>query len=184
MGNPAKLTMRSSETFKPTLSYCLRAAGIVALAMLLLVDKGSFAEPSSAKPAVLSGISYDHCDRTVSIVLHLNDQRPFTLGRADSGLYVDIENARLSPQLQYSRKKLPAHSLIQVSVQQLRKDTARVILHFDAIARLQAAPLKNPSRILVEIDLPEEPTSDPQASASFLSQGSNDSFLLPGRSLL
>jgi hypothetical protein len=56
-------------------------------------------------------------------------------------------------------------------VQQLRKDIARVILHFDAIARLQAAPLKNPSRILVEIDLPEEPTSDPQtASASLLNQ--------------
>jgi hypothetical protein len=152
--------------------YCLRVAGNVALATFLLVAKGSFAaEPSSAQPAVLSGISYDHCDRTVSIVLHLNDQRPFTLGRVDSGLYVDIENARLSPQLRSSGKKLPAHSLIQVSVQQLRKDIARVILHFDAIARLQAAPLKNPSRILVEIDLPEGPTSDRQtASASLLNQ--------------
>ena len=165
MGNPAKLTMRS-ETSRPPLFSCLRAAGIVALATLLLVDKGSFAEPASTRPTVLSGISYDHCDRTVSIVLHLNDQRPFTLGRVDSGLYVDIENARLAPELLSSGKKLSAHSLIQVSVHQLRKDTARVILHFDAIARLQAAPLKNPSRILVEIDLPEEPTRDPQSDSA------------------
>ena len=134
------------------------------------MDKGRFAEPSSARPAVLSGISSDHSNRTISIVLHLNDHRPFTLGRVDSGLYVDIENARLSPELLSSGKKLSAHSLIQVSAQQLRKDTARVILHFDTIARLQAAPLKNPSRILVEIDLPEEPTKDPlSASASSVS---------------
>ena len=170
MGNPAKLTMRLSETSRPPLFYCLRAASIVALATLLLVGKETFAEPSSTRPAVLSGISSDHSNRTISIVLHLNDHRPFTLGRVDSGLYVDIENARLSPELLSSGGKLSAHSLIQISARQVRKDTARVILHFDTITRLQAAPLKNPSRILVEIDLPEEPTKDPlSASASSLS---------------
>ena len=159
MGNPAKLTTRSSEASKPNRGYFLKAISIVALATLLFVHKGFVAEPTSARPAVLSGISYDHANRTVSIVLHLNDHRPFTLGRVDSGLYVDIENARLSPELLSSGKKLSAHSLIQVSARQLRKDTARVILHFDTITRLQAAPLKNPSRIVLEIDLPEEPTN-------------------------
>lgn len=168
MGNPAKLTMRSSETSRPSLGFCLRAAGLIALATLLFVDRGLVGEPSTARPAVLSGISFDHANNTVSIVLHLNDHRPFTLGRVDSGLYVDIENARLSPELLSSSKKLSAHSLIQVSARQLRKDTARVILHFDTIARLQAAPLKNPSRIVLEIDLPEQPTNtkDPQSASA------------------
>jgi hypothetical protein len=44
-----------------------------------------------------------------------------------------------------------------VKIQQLRKDTARVIFQFDAIARLQAVQLKNPSRIQVEIGLPDQP---------------------------
>jgi len=168
MGNPAKLTTRSSETSKPSLGKCLMAGGIVALSTLLSVHQGLVAEPSSARPAVLCGISYDHANRTVSIVLHLNDHRPFTLGRVDSGLYVDIENARLSPELLSNSKKLSAHNLIQVSARQYRKDTARVILHFDTIARLQAAPLKNPSRILLEIDLLEEPTNtkDPLTAAA------------------
>ena len=123
------------------------------------MDRALVAEPSTTRPAVLSGISFDHANHTVSIVLHLNDHRPFTLGRVDSGLYVDIENARLSPELLSSSKKLSAHSLIQVSARQLRKDTARVILHFDTIARLQAAPLKNPSRIcLRSICLNSQPT--------------------------
>jgi hypothetical protein len=118
---------------------------------------GLDAEPSSARLATLSGISYDQANRSVSIVLHLNDHRPFTLGRLDSGLYIDIENTRLSTELLANGTKLPSDRPVQVRTQQLRRDTARVIFQFDAIARLQAVQLKDPSRILVEIDLPDPP---------------------------
>jgi hypothetical protein len=119
---------------------------------------GLDAEPSRARLATLSGISYDQTNRAVSIVLLLNEHRPFTLGRFDSGLYVDIENTRLSTELLATRGQLPKDRSVQVKAQQLRKDTARVIFQFDAIARLQAVQLKDPSRILVEIDLPDQPT--------------------------
>jgi len=161
MGNPVKLTMRSSRTFKPNLGNCLRASSISAVAaLLLLVSTGLGADASSARLAILSGISYDEADRSVSIVLHLDDNRPFTLGKLDSGLYVDIENTRLSPKLLASGTGLPSDSLVQVKTRQIRKDTARVVFHFDALARLQAVPLRDPSRILVEIDL-----SDPSAES-------------------
>ena len=159
MGNPVTLTMRSSGTTKPNLGYCLRAASISAIAaLLLLVNIGSNAEPSGARLAILSGISYNQADHSVSIVLHLNDHRPFTLGRLDSGLYVDLENTQLSPELLASGTQLPSNSLIQVKARQLRKDTARVVLSFEAIARFQVVPLRDPSRILVEIDLPDPST--------------------------
>jgi len=119
---------------------------------------GLDAEPSSARLATLSGISYDQANRSVSIVLHLNDHRPFTLGRLDSGLYIDIENTRLSTELLANGTRLPSDCPVQVKTQQLRRDTARVIFQFEAIARLQAVQLKDPSRILVEIDLPDQPT--------------------------
>jgi len=175
MGNPVTLTMRSSETSKPNLGYFLRAASISAIAtLLLLVNMGLEAEPSNARLAILSGISYNQANRSVSIVLHLNDRRPFTLGRLDSGLYVDIENTQLSQELLTSGTRLPSNSLVQVKARQLRKDTARVFFHFDAIARLQAVQLKDPSRILVEIDLPDPPTETEDAlSASATSPASN-----------
>jgi hypothetical protein len=136
----------------------LRAASISAIATLFLFMKmGLDAEPSNARLAILSGISYDQANRSVSIVLHLNDHRPFTLGRLDSGLYVDIENTRLSTELLANGTQLPSGRPVQVKIQQLRKDTARVIFQFDAIARLQAVQLKNPSRIQVEIGLPDQP---------------------------
>jgi hypothetical protein len=121
------------------------------------VNIGSNAEPSSGRLAILSGISYNQADHSVSIVLHLNDHRPFTLGRLDSGLYVDLENTQLSPELLASSTQ-PSNRLIQVKARQLRKDTARVVLSFEAIARFQAVPLRDPSRILVEIDLPDPST--------------------------
>jgi hypothetical protein len=52
----------------------------------------------------------------------------------------------------------PGDRPVQVKTQQLRKDTARVIFEFDAISRLQAVQLQDSSGILVEIDLPEQPT--------------------------
>lgn len=156
MGNPFTLTMRSSRTSRPNLGYCLKVASIPVLAtLLLLMTMGLDATPSTAKLAVLSGISYNQADRSVSIVLHLNDHRPFTLGKLDTGLYVDVENTRLSPELLVSGTQVPVDSAIQVKARQLRKDTTRVAFHFEAIARIQAVPLKDPSRILVEIDLPE-----------------------------
>ena len=159
MGNPVISTMRSSRNSKSNLGYCLRAASISAIATVLLFMKmGLDAEPSSARRlAILSGISYNQANRSVSIVLHLNDHRPFTLGRLDSGLYVDIENTRLSTELLANGTQLPSGRPVQVKIQQLRKDTARVIFQFDAIARLQAVQLKNPSRIQVEIGLPDQP---------------------------
>jgi hypothetical protein len=159
MGNPVTFTMRSSRDSKPNLRVCSRAASISAIATVLLFMKmGLDAEPSSARLATLSGISYDQANRSVSIVLHLNNHRPFTLGRLDSGLYVDIENTRLSPELLANGAQLPGDRPVQVKTQQLRKDTARVVFQFEAIARLQAVQLKDPSRILVEIDLPDQPT--------------------------
>lgn len=134
----------------------MKVASILVLAtLLLLMTMGLDATPSSAKLAVLSSISYNQADRSVSIVLHLNDHRPFTLGKLDTGLYVDIENTQLSPELQVSDPQVPGDRVIQVKARQLRKDTTRVAFHFEAIARIQAVPLKDPSRILVEIDLPE-----------------------------
>ena len=159
MGNPVTFTMRSSRDSKPNLGSCLRAASISAIATVLLFMKmGLDAEPSRARLATLSGISYDQANRSVSIVLHLNDHRPFTLGRLDSGLYVDVEKTRLSPELLANGAQLPGDRAVQIKTQQLRKDTARVIFQFDAITRIQAAQLKDPSRILVEIDLPDQPT--------------------------
>lgn len=168
MGNPVTFTMRSSRTSKPNLGYCLRVARISAVAALLLfVSMGLGAEPSGARPALLNSISYDQADRSVSIVLHLDNNRPFTLGKLDSGLYVDIENTRLSPELLARGTRLLSDSLVQVKARQIRKDTARVIFHFDALARLQAVPLRDPSRILVEIDLPDpSPETGDSLSAS------------------
>ena len=159
MGNPVTFKMRSSRNSKPNLRYSLRAASISAIATVLLFMKmGLDAEPSRARLATLSGISYDQTNRSVSVVLHLDEHRPFTLGRLDSGLYVDIENTRLSTELLATGGQLPRDRSVQVKTQQIRKDTARVIFQFDAIARLQAVQLKDPSRILVEIDLPDQPT--------------------------
>lgn len=158
MGNPVTFTMRTSRDSRPNLRYFLRAASISAIAaMFLFMKLGLDAEPSSARLATLSGISYDQANRSISIVLHLNDHRPFTLGRLDSGLYIDIENTRLSTELLANGTKLPSDRPVQVKTQQLRRDTARVIFQFEAIARLQAVQLKDPSRILVEIDLPDPP---------------------------
>ena len=158
MESPLTFKMRSFKNSKPNLRYYLKAARISALAaMLLFMKLGLDAEPSSARLATLSGISYDQANRSVSIVLHLNDHRPFTLGRLDSGLYIDIENTRLSTELLANGTKLPSDRPVQVKTQQLRRDTARVIFQFEAIARLQAVQLKDPSRILVEIDLPDPP---------------------------
>ena len=159
MGNPVTFTMRSARNSKPNLRYTWRAASISAIATVLLFMKmGLDAEPSRARLATLSGISYDQANRSVSIVLHLDDHRPFTLGRLDSGLYVDIENTRLSTALVANGAQWPGDRPVQVKTQQLRKDTARVIFEFDAISRLQAVQLKDSSGILVEIDLPEQPT--------------------------
>jgi AMIN domain len=175
MGNPDKLTMRLSRTSRPNLRYCLSAAGISAIAtLLLLVSIELNAEPSNTRLAILSGIRYNQTNRSVSIVLHLNDHRPFTLGRLKSGLYVDIEDTRLSPELMASGVQLPSDSLVQVKTRQLRKDTARVIFHFDTIASLQAVPLSDPARILVEIDLPDQSTETGDSlSASATSPTSN-----------
>jgi len=159
MGSPVTFKMRSSRKSKPSLGYCLRVASISAIATVLFFMKmGLDAEPSSPRLAILSGISYDQANRSVSIVLHLNDHRPFTLGRLDSGLYVDIENTRLSTELLANGAQWPVDRPVQVKTRQLRKDTARVVFQFDAIARLQAVQLKDPSRIVVEIDLPDQPT--------------------------
>ena len=175
MGSAVTFTMRSSNNSKPNLRYCLRAASLSAIATVLLFMKlGLDAEPSRARLATLSGISYDQANRSVSIVLHLDDHRPFTLGKLDSGLYVDIENTRLSPELSAHGAQLPGDRPVQVKTQQLRKDTARVMFQFDAIARLQAVPLKDPSRILVEIDLPDQPTDTGDSlSASVVSYATN-----------
>ena len=158
MGSPLTFTMQSSRNSKPNLRVRLRAASISAIATVLLCMKmGLDAEPSSARLATLSGISYDQANRSISIILHLNDPRPFTLGRLDAGLYVDIEKTRLSPEMLANGAQLPGDRAVQVKTQQLRKDTARVIFQFDAITRIQAAQLKDPARILVEIDLPDQP---------------------------
>ena len=135
MGNPVTFMTRSARNSKPNLRYSLRAASISAIATVLLFMKmGLDAEPSRVRLAILNGISYDQANRSVSIVLHLNDHRPFTLGRLDSGLYVDIENTRLSSELLAKGAQLPSDRPVQVKTQQLRKDTARVIFQFDAIA--------------------------------------------------
>ena len=175
MGNPVTFTMRSARNSKPNLRYTWRAASISAIATVILFMKmGLDAEPSRARLATLSGISYDQANRSVSIVLHLDDHRPFTLGRLDSGLYVDIENTRLSSELLATGRELPGDRAIQVKTQQLRKDTARVIFQFDAITRIQAAQLKDPARILVEIDLPDQPTETGDLlSASVVSYTTN-----------
>ena len=159
MGNAVTRTIRSSRNSKPNLGSCLRIAGISAVGTVLLFMKiGLDAKPSSARLAILSEISYEQANHSVSIALHLNDNRPFTLGRLDSGLYVDIENTRLSTELLANGTQLAGDRSVRVKTQQQRKDTARVIFQFDAIARLQAVQLKDPSRILVEIDLPDQPT--------------------------
>jgi hypothetical protein len=156
MENPVTRRLRSSRPSQPNLGNCLRVASTSAVAALLLfVNMGLDAEPSRARLAILSSISYDQADRSVSIILHLDDHRPFTLGKLDTGLYLDIENTRLAPELLAGDTRLPSNSEVQVKTHQLRKDTARVVFHFDALARIQAVPLKAPSRILVEIDLPE-----------------------------
>jgi hypothetical protein len=175
MGSPVTFKMRSSRNSKPNLGYCVRVASFSAIATILLFMKmGLDAEPSSVRQAILSGISYDQADRSVSIMLHLNDHRPFTLGRLDSGLYVDIENTRLSTALVANGAQWPGDRPVQVKTQQLRKDTARVIFEFDAISRLQAVQLKDASGILVEIDLPEQPTETGDAlSASATSFTTN-----------
>ena len=158
MGSPVTFKMRSSKNSKPNLGYSLRFASVSAIATVVLFMKmGLDAEPSNARLAILSGISYNQANRSVSIVLHLNDHRPFTLGRLDSGLYVDIEKTRLSTELLANGTRLPSDRAVQVKTQQVRKDTARVVFQFDAIARLQAVQLKDPSRILVEIELPDQP---------------------------
>jgi hypothetical protein len=158
MGSPVTFKMRSSKNSKPNRGYSLRVASVSAIATVLLFMKmGLDAGPANARPAILSGISYNQANRSVSIVLHLNDHRPFTLGRLDSGLYVDIENTRLSTELLTNGTRFPSDRAVQVKTQQVRKDTARVVFQFDAIARLQAVQLKDPSRILVEIDLPDQP---------------------------
>jgi hypothetical protein len=152
-------SMRLSKASERKLLYCLITAGILAIATRLLpASVGLCAEPANARLAILDSIGYDQANRSVSIVLRLSDQRPFRLGRLDAGLYIDIANARLSPQLQTNGTQLPSNSLVQVETQQLRKDTARVAIIFDSIARLQAVQLKDPSRILVEIELPDSPT--------------------------
>ena len=158
MGSPVTFKMRSSKNSKPNLGYSLRFASVSAIAtVVLFMQMGLDAEPSNARLAILSGISYNQANRSVSIVLHLNDHRPFTLGRLDSGLYVDIEKTRLSTELLANGTRLPSNRAVQVKTQQVRKDTARVVFQFDAIARLQAVQLKDPSRILVEIELPDQP---------------------------
>ena len=50
MGNPAKLTMRLSETSRPPLFYCLRAAGIVALATLASRGQGTLCRTFQCPP--------------------------------------------------------------------------------------------------------------------------------------
>jgi hypothetical protein len=149
----------------------LKVASFPVVATLLLVTtKGLDATPSSPKLAVLSSISYNQAEGSVSIFLHLNDHRPFTIGNLDSGLYVDIENTKVSPELLARGTQVPSDSAIQLKAWQLRQDTVRVSFHFEAIARVQALPLKDPSRILVEIDLPDsslETTEALSASANF-----------------
>ena len=150
--------MRLFRTSSRNLRGSVRAAILVVVAALLLFVKLDFdAESSDARPAILSGVAYDRANRSVSIVLHLNDHRPFTLGSLDSGLYVDIENTRLSPELRKRGAQMSGDGLVQVKTQQLDRDTTRVILHLEAIAYLQAVPLKHPSRILVEMTLPDQP---------------------------
>ena len=170
MGSPVRFKMRSSRNSTPNLGYCLRVANFSVVATVVLFMKmGLDAEPSSARLAVLSGISYDQANRSVSIVLHLNDHRPFTLGKLDSGLYVDIEHTRLSATLLANGAQWSGDRPVQVKAQQLRKDTARVVFQFDAITRLQAVQLKDPSRIQIEIDLPDQPTEtedSPSAAAT------------------
>ena len=175
MGSPVNFTMRSCRNSKPNLRVYLRAVTIAAILTVLLFTKmGLDAEPSSPRLATVSGISYDQANRSISIILHLNDHRPFTLGRLDSGLYIDIENARLSPELLANGAQLPGDRPVQVKTQQLRKDRARVIFQFDAITRIQAAQLKDPSRILVEIDLPDQPSeTEDLLSASVVSHTTN-----------
>jgi hypothetical protein len=157
----------------------LKVASIPVVAtLLLLMTLGLDATPSTPKLAVLGSISYNQVEGSVSIVLHLNDHRPFTIGNLDSGLYVDIENTQLSPELLASGTQVPSDSAIQLKAWQLRQDTARVSFHFEAIARVQAIPLKDPSRILVEIDLPETSTEvGDSLSASTLAATPNADIL-------
>ena len=162
MQNTATVTKRSFRTSRP--SYRMSAA---VATLLILLDLRHDADGASARMAILNGIRYNQADRSVSIVLELSEHRPFILGRLDAGLYVDIENTRLSSALLANGAQLPSNSLIQVKTRQLRADTARIVFHFDALARLQAVPLKNPSRILVEIDLPEQPTSSADSLSAF-----------------
>ena len=175
MESPVTFNMRSRRSSKPNLGYCVRVASISAVATAILFMKlGLDAEPSNPRFAILSEISYDQANRSVSIALHLNAHRPFTLGRLESGLYVDIEDTRLSTELLAKGTQLPSDRLVQIKTQQLRKDTARVIFQFDAIARLQAVQLKDPSRILVEIDLPDDPADTGDSlSASAASHTAN-----------
>jgi hypothetical protein len=159
MSRPFTLTTRASNSSTRKLACCLAVATIPAMATILsFPNSRAHSDASNARMAILNGIRYNQADRSVSIVLELSEHRPFILGRLDAGLYVDIENTRLSPALLASGAQLPSNSLIQVKTRQLRTDTARIVFQFDALARLQAVPLKNPSRILVEIDLPEQRT--------------------------
>src|SRR5262245_58266807 len=149
--------MRNTATVTSSFRTSRASYGVSAVVatLLLLLDLRHDADASNARMAILNGIRYNQADRSVSVVLELSEHRPFILGRLDEGFYVDIENTRLSAALLASGAQLPSNSLIQVKTRQLRTDTARIVFHFDALARLQAVPLKNPSRILVEIDLPE-----------------------------
>ncbi|MCI0422918.1 MAG: AMIN domain-containing protein [Acidobacteria bacterium] len=168
--------MRSPKTSKTKLRPFLVAASISATAALLLLgNMGLDADTPSTRLAILSGIRYDQADRTVRIVLDLNDHRPFTLGRLNgaAGLYLDIENTRLSSELRAGGPRLPSDSLIQVRARQIRRDTARVVFHVDSIARLQAVQLEEPCRIVVEMDLPSQstPIADYSALLGFGSVG-------------
>ena len=162
--------MQLTKASKARVQFCLLTTSISCCATFLLLREVSVsADAPTTRVAILSGIQYAQADRHFRMVLDLSEARPFTLGKLDSpGFYLEIHNTRLSTDFHANSPQLPSNSLIQVKAHQLGKDKTRVVFQVDSVANLRVFPLKKPSRIVIQIDLPSvsTPVGENRQSAS------------------
>ena len=111
------------------------------------------AAPSNSGSIWVDNIRYWESAGSLRVVVDTVGQPAFTRGVAydPPRVYVDIANARLSPELDQREFPVSSGMLHGVRVGQFDVDTVRVVLDLEELSNIDAFTLEDPNRIVIDV---------------------------------
>jgi N-acetylmuramoyl-L-alanine amidase len=151
-GGP-KISAEILETSEPKLSKNLKNR-----------SEGPGSPKKTEKLANIKNVRFWNSDERMRLVIDMDDEARHRDGTLDhpARIFLDIDNAKLSPELMGKTFSLDGPYLRQLRLGQAKEKVARIVLDVDEIQKYHVSDLLNPFRIMIDI---QNPAADAQQQA-------------------